>query len=270
MLPRLRIRIGYDQFSRFPHWAAGQCLRDNACSVPSSGVVQLPLPARAPDPSVVPFEPWLAPPPPCGSWPLPPAPSYATPPLPAPLPWMPPYIFGVETPEAPFGPSDATPAYAPDAPSDAAPAYAPDAPSDATPAYAPDAPPSWSEDVFPSGPLTEVVGPSAPSEAPTWSEDVFPVGGSEVVGPAAPSEAPSGRVLTAPAGAPPSDLAALNVTIWGGGLVVLASAGASAYHGYKRNHDSVGWGLAWGLLGAAVPVVTPVAAAILQGYAKPA
>lgn len=46
----------------------------------------------------------------------------------------------------------------------------------------------------------------------------------------------------------------------------LASAGASAYHGYKRN-DSVGWAVAWGLLGGIFPVITP-AIALAQGFGK--
>lgn len=52
------------------------------------------------------------------------------------------------------------------------------------------------------------------------------------------------------------------------GVVALASAAASAYHGYKRNHDSVGWAIGWGLLGGLFPVITPVIA-VAQGYAKP-
>lgn len=46
-----------------------------------------------------------------------------------------------------------------------------------------------------------------------------------------------------------------------------ASAGASAYHGYKRN-DSVGWAVVWGLLGGAFPVITP-AIALAQGFGEP-
>jgi hypothetical protein len=50
-------------------------------------------------------------------------------------------------------------------------------------------------------------------------------------------------------------------------VVSAASAGASAYHGYKRN-DSVGWAIVWGLLGGAFPVITP-AIALAQGFGKP-
>lgn len=43
-------------------------------------------------------------------------------------------------------------------------------------------------------------------------------------------------------------------------------AGVGAYHGYLRN-NSVGWGVVWGLLGAAFPIfVVPIAFA--QGIGK--
>lgn len=45
-----------------------------------------------------------------------------------------------------------------------------------------------------------------------------------------------------------------------------ASVAASAYHGYKRNR-SVGWAVAWGLLGGLFPVITP-AIAFAQGFGK--
>lgn len=48
----------------------------------------------------------------------------------------------------------------------------------------------------------------------------------------------------------------------------IASAAASAYHGVKRNHGSVWWGIAWFGLGALFPIITPVIA-VAQGYAKP-
>lgn len=50
------------------------------------------------------------------------------------------------------------------------------------------------------------------------------------------------------------------------GLAATASAGASAYHGYKRN-NSVGWAIVWGLLGGMFPVITP-AVALAQGFGK--
>jgi hypothetical protein len=50
------------------------------------------------------------------------------------------------------------------------------------------------------------------------------------------------------------------------GLIVAASVGVSAYHGYKRN-KSTGWAVWWGLMGLVFPVITP-AVAIAQGYGK--
>jgi hypothetical protein len=49
-------------------------------------------------------------------------------------------------------------------------------------------------------------------------------------------------------------------------VVSLASGALSAYHGTKRN-NSIGWGIAWGLLGGAFPILTP-AIAFGQGFAK--
>lgn len=49
--------------------------------------------------------------------------------------------------------------------------------------------------------------------------------------------------------------------------VSTVSMAVSAYHGYKRN-DSIGWALAWGLLGSLFPVITPVIA-VAQGFGKP-
>lgn len=45
-----------------------------------------------------------------------------------------------------------------------------------------------------------------------------------------------------------------------------ASMAAGIYHGYRRN-NSIGWALAWGLLGAMFPVVVP-AIAIAQGFGE--
>ena len=54
-------------------------------------------------------------------------------------------------------------------------------------------------------------------------------------------------------------------TLWQ--VVVPLSAGLSAYHGYKRNYDSLGWALGWGVLGGLFPIITP-AVAIAQGFGK--
>lgn len=45
-------------------------------------------------------------------------------------------------------------------------------------------------------------------------------------------------------------------------------AGACAYHGYKRNNESVGWAIGWFFFGGALPVLAfPIA--LGQGFAKP-
>lgn len=49
-------------------------------------------------------------------------------------------------------------------------------------------------------------------------------------------------------------------------LLATVAAGASAYHGYKRN-DSIGWGVAWGLLGGIAPIIT-VPIALAQGFGR--
>ena len=51
-----------------------------------------------------------------------------------------------------------------------------------------------------------------------------------------------------------------------GGVLALASAAASGFHGYRRN-QSIGYGLLWFVLGGIFPVVTPVIA-IAQGFGK--
>jgi hypothetical protein len=59
-------------------------------------------------------------------------------------------------------------------------------------------------------------------------------------------------------------------TGWGNFWTLLktASAAASAFHGYRRNNESLGWAVGWGLLGYIIPVVVPVVGAA-QGFAKP-
>lgn len=47
----------------------------------------------------------------------------------------------------------------------------------------------------------------------------------------------------------------------------IVGTGVGAYHGYKRNGNSLGWGIAWGLLGGMFPIfVVPIALA--QGVGK--
>lgn len=50
------------------------------------------------------------------------------------------------------------------------------------------------------------------------------------------------------------------------GVLTLASASASAFHGYRRN-QSIPWGLWWFLMGSIFPIVTPVIG-LAQGFGK--
>lgn len=61
---------------------------------------------------------------------------------------------------------------------------------------------------------------------------------------------------------PPLTAAAI---VWG--LLRTASVGVSAYHGYKRNGDSLGWGVGWGALASLFGVFVP-AIALAQGLGK--
>lgn len=49
----------------------------------------------------------------------------------------------------------------------------------------------------------------------------------------------------------------------------MAGAALAAYHGYKRNHESTGAAVGWGVLGGLFPIIT-VPVALAQGYGKPA
>ncbi len=48
--------------------------------------------------------------------------------------------------------------------------------------------------------------------------------------------------------------------------ISLAGAAAGAYHGYKRN-NSIGWAIAWAILGGLVPIIT-VPVSLAQGFGK--
>lgn len=61
-------------------------------------------------------------------------------------------------------------------------------------------------------------------------------------------------------------IATTTMLVWGG--IVVASSGASAFHGYRRSRGSVGSAVGWGLLGALFPIITP-AVALAQGFGKP-
>jgi hypothetical protein len=55
---------------------------------------------------------------------------------------------------------------------------------------------------------------------------------------------------------------------WAWRAVSMAGAGASAYHGYKRNRGSIGWTIGWAFLGGLAPPIT-VGVAFAQGFGKP-
>jgi len=44
--------------------------------------------------------------------------------------------------------------------------------------------------------------------------------------------------------------------------------GFAAYHGYKRHHESLLWGLGWWIFGGSIPVL-PTALMLAQGFGKP-
>lgn len=56
-----------------------------------------------------------------------------------------------------------------------------------------------------------------------------------------------------------------SVLVWS--VLSAVSSGLSGYHGYKRNGGSVGWGVAWFLLGGLFPIITPTVA-FAQGFGK--
>lgn len=51
-------------------------------------------------------------------------------------------------------------------------------------------------------------------------------------------------------------------------VINLSSAVTAAYHGTRRNHGSVFWGVVWFALGAAFPVIVP-AIGVAQGFGRP-
>jgi len=58
----------------------------------------------------------------------------------------------------------------------------------------------------------------------------------------------------------------ISANTWNG-ILTLASAAASAYHGYRRN-QSIPWAAVWFAFGTIFPIFTSVIA-LAQGYAKP-
>jgi len=105
--------------------------------------------------------------------------------------------------------------------------------------------------------------------SPTWGAIGSPTDMGPRFKPGAPSTLARKAVGMAGLGALGAydDLSPALRTFWT--LAGVASVGVSAYHGYKRNHGSIGWAIGWGLLGGIFPIITPAIAAA-QGIGKPA
>ena len=52
-------------------------------------------------------------------------------------------------------------------------------------------------------------------------------------------------------------------------ILSMVGSGAGAYHGYKRNRDSIGWGFGWFVFGSMMPVFA-LPLMFAQGFGKPA
>lgn len=50
-------------------------------------------------------------------------------------------------------------------------------------------------------------------------------------------------------------------------VLSLVGMGAGVYHGYKRNDDSIGWAVAWGIFGGLLPVIS-IPISLAQGFGK--
>jgi len=114
---------------------------------------------------------------------------------------------------------------------------------------------------YPNAPGSSYLSPfgHATSHEPLWGygQDPPPAPGPP---PAEPPPTPNGPLVG------PAETGA--AAVWGAAWTAASIAGtaAGAYHGYKRN-DSVGWAIAWGLLGGLFPIIVlPLAYA--QGFGK--
>ena len=100
--------------------------------------------------------------------------------------------------------------------------------------------------------------------APGWTQAPFPTWGDN------PNLAGRRRLATDGLGkvVAISGLGAMPpIPTWVRALSMLGAA-ATAYHGYKRNNESIGWAFGWAFFGSVIPVVAlPVALA--QGFGKP-
>lgn len=113
-------------------------------------------------------------------------------------------------------------------------------------------------------PFTFIDKPNILGKRPVWMAQVTPAA-PDYSDPFHYGLSPAATTSPGPAGAPPSEGPSL-LPLAIPGLIVAASIGASAYHGYKRN-KSTGWAVWWGFMGLMLPVITPVVA-IAQGYGK--
>jgi hypothetical protein len=55
-------------------------------------------------------------------------------------------------------------------------------------------------------------------------------------------------------------------TIWT--VAGVAGAALGAYHGYKRNHGSVGWAIGWSIFGSFLPFFS-IPLSLAEGFGKP-
>lgn len=53
-----------------------------------------------------------------------------------------------------------------------------------------------------------------------------------------------------------------------GAVLSIAGAATGMYHGYLRNDQSVGWGIAWTIFGSLLPVFS-IPLSLAQGFGKP-
>jgi hypothetical protein len=84
--------------------------------------------------------------------------------------------------------------------------------------------------------------------------------GQEVTTMPVPDEPPAVPAVVVEA--PPSPLRIV------GRVLSMAGAGLGAYHGYKRNRNSIGWAFGWSIFGGLMPIFA-IPVAVAQGVGKP-
>lgn len=93
------------------------------------------------------------------------------------------------------------------------------------------------------------------------AEEIIGADGS----PNEPVQGPSVLPTPTSAATPPSTTTSVLRAAYG--MLGAVSAAASGFHGYRRNRNSLGWGVAWFALGGMFPVITPTIA-VAQGFGK--